>query len=152
LRRFWTASDRRAQDWHIHRAREYYQRHFVLSKTGNARQIARNARTTEQALDAAANLNRDVELLLDEPPQPNPFEDALFELQERALWRSKRPLYCQNGVNCERRNSTRNYPTGPYFLSAKVGMKYCSDDCSQEGRRASNRKSWAINQHKWRPK
>jgi len=141
LRSFWKEPDEHARDWYIHRAREFYQRHFVLRDPTlrYRREVVDQASTAEEARDAMSWVNIEIERVLDEPPQHNLVEDALFELQQRALIPSKRPLYCQN-ADCER----------PYFLSEKKGTKFCSPDCSQAGIRASKRKSWGANKNNWR--
>jgi hypothetical protein len=141
LRLFWREPDPRARDWYIHRAREYYQRHFVLPQSNDIRETFEKASTAEDARKWAGWLNIEIERLLDQPPQRNGIEDALFELQERARYSSKSPLYCKN-PNCEK----------PFFLSEKKGTKFCSPKCSQAGIMASKRKSWSLNKTKWRSK
>jgi hypothetical protein len=129
LRRFWREPDHRARDWYIHRAREYYQRHYVLPKTSAQRQETKNiALTSEEVRNAESWVNIESENLLDEPPVSNPIEKALYGLQERALIPSRRPLYCDNR-NCAR----------PYFLSEKKGTKFCSLECARPSLLASKR-------------
>lgn len=122
LRLFWTETDPRARDWYIHRARQHYQRHFVVRESQETREKFSKASTADEARDWAGWLNIEIEQLLDRPPQRNSVEDALFELQELARYPSKSPLYCKN-PDCEK----------PYFLSRRKGQKYCTDECSQAG-------------------
>ncbi len=129
LRRFWREPDQHARDWYIHRAREYYQRVFVLPQTSATRQRAEDASTTEGVRTALYWVNVESENVMDEPPAKNPIEKALYGLQERALIASRRPLYCLN-PNC----------TKPYFLSEKKGTKFCSLECARPSLLASKRK------------
>jgi hypothetical protein len=127
LRNFWQADNERARDWHIHRAREYYQRLQILPE------LLKYDGPLRDTIDLG-------ERLLDQPPRPNPIEKALYELQKRARKKSLAPRVCAN--ECE----------GRYFLSTKKGMKYCPD-CrrSQPQRdRASKLRSYHNNKDKWR--
>jgi hypothetical protein len=124
LRLFWSADNKRARDWHIHRAREYHERLRILPTL---------LKIPESRRDVEA------ELMLDEPPTKNPIETALYELQKRADKPKWAPRVCPN--DCERK----------YFLSTQKGYKYCPD-CrrSQAARdRESKRKSYRENKNKW---
>jgi hypothetical protein len=137
LQRFWREPDQHARDWYIHRAREYYQRVFVLPQTSAIRQGAENALTTDEVRNALYRVNVESENLMDEPPVKNPIEKALYGLQERALIASRRPLYCLN-PNCAK----------PYFLSEKKGTKFCSPECARPSLLASKRKSAKKNRRR----
>jgi hypothetical protein len=139
LQRFWLARDGRERDWHIHRAREYCQRHRIMRETRNLSMRWRKAQTISELNDIALDIDIKTEDLLDEVPPRMSMEDALFDLQRRARIPSRRPLYCPD---CTQKK--------PYFLSEKKGTKYCSPECAQAGLLASKRKSWAANKDKWR--
>jgi hypothetical protein len=130
LRRFWLAPDQYARDWYIHRARHAVQRFRVQQG------FPQKLETTNEVL----HLNARIEDLLDNLPVHNPFEEALYELQRRALIPSKRPLFCPN-TNCKKR----------YFFSERKGTKYCSPECFQaDSGRPSKRASWHTHKNEWR--
>jgi hypothetical protein len=131
LRRFWREADEHARDWYISRARHTVQRLRVQRELGD--EFQRKLETVNDVL----NLNRRIEDLLDNPPVRVLFEEALYQLQRRALKPSKRPLYCKN-PDCKK----------PYFLSEKKGTKFCSPECAFPSLLASKRKHWT----KRRPK
>jgi hypothetical protein len=141
LRRFWIAKDERERDWHIHRAREYYQRRRVLRETRLERNRIHAEQDKKEWSDLTTVLEARINDILDEPPPQTLFEDALFELQLRAQIASKRSLYCPD---CTQHK--------PYFLSERKGTKYCSPECAQAALLASKRKSWNANKKHWRTK
>jgi hypothetical protein len=168
LRAFWSAKEKRARDWYIHRAREYYQRHFILPKTSTARRDLEDAyeevkkassedhEQPPRALNqlpqlpqalaklsfAVYSLNREIEQLLNEPPAKNLFEDALFKLQQHADEHpSRAPHKCENR-HCARR---------PYFLKSKTKRRYCSVECKHEAKRKRDLKLWHEKKHEYRP-
>jgi hypothetical protein len=156
LRNFWSAENERARDWAIHRAREYYQRHFVLPQMSQfhkeldeAESQCQSASTLDECKQAASNLyqsflwiNIQAEKLLDDPPASSQFENALFKLQQCALEPSRAPHKCEN-PKCTR---------GPYFFKSKTRRRYCSRQCSIEAKRRGNLKSWHKHKNEWRPK
>jgi hypothetical protein len=130
LRRFWREQDQHARDWYIHRARHLVQRFRVQNELGD--EFQQKLETVNDAL----RLNARIEELLDNPPIRIPFEEALYELQRRALIPSRRPLYCLN-ENCTQR----------YFLSEKKGTKFCSPECARPALLAS-KSNYARNRRK----
>jgi hypothetical protein len=142
LQRFWLEQDDRARDWHIHRAREFYQDSRVLRATRSLSEQISNAAAVDEARRLYLDWNQERENTLDEPPPRNEFEDALFELQERARFPSTRPLRCPNCV--------QEPPRGPFFLSPRKGTKYCTPECAEAAQLASKRRSWSLNKHNWR--
>jgi hypothetical protein len=167
LLRFWLATDSRARDWYIHRAREYYQRMRLtrrLAKQGQGavisdalratllqlktirdeRDAARNAPTKEEAFSLWADADSRLEKLMDEAPPSSDFEDALFALQERARYPSTSPLRCPNCI--QKRGA------GPFFLSERKGQKFCSEECFRASQLRSKRESWQSHQKEWRKK
>lgn len=129
LQHFWRASEdkkARAQDWHIHRAREYHQRLRILPEL-----LKVDARVLATVRDAK----------LDEPPTPSNIEEALYHLQQRATKAGRRPRIC-DAENCER----------PYFLpTSPKGQTYCPEcQRSQPARnRVSKRSSYHSNKNRW---
>jgi len=127
LRAFWSADSERARTWHIHRAREYYERLRILPELSQIPESQRNI---------------EAELRLDNPPALNPIEKALFELQKRAQKPKLSPRVCPND-DCERR----------YFLSTQKGQKYCPDcrraDRRLQRKRKSELKSYHKNKKNW---
>jgi hypothetical protein len=124
LRLFWEDSNDRARDWYIHRAREYHYRLRILP----------NLLKFDEPMRPIA-----AEGLLDHPPQRNPVETALYELQKRAMKPSLSPRVCPHD-ECEY----------PYFLSTEKGQKFCPDCRQSEARtrareRASKLKWWTEN-------
>jgi hypothetical protein len=127
LRKFWRADNDRERDWYIHRAREY---HY-------GRRILPDLLKLDEAIRHTA-----AEGLLDEPPERNPIEKALYELQKRAVKPKYAPRVCPN--ECEQR----------YFLSNEKGQKYCpdcrrSESLSRQRNRASKRNSYHQHKGKW---
>jgi hypothetical protein len=141
LRRFWRARDERERDWHIHRAREFTQRHRVLRETAFLSERWRKVQTAQELKDIANDIHVKTEDLLDDVPEPTHMEHALFELQRRAGIPSKRPLYCPDCIQKR-----------PYFLSEKKGTKYCSPECAQAAILVSKSKSWSSHKTEWRSK
>src|SRR5215469_6862612 len=109
LRRFWEAKTPRERDWHIYRAREYYERLRILPD------VLAFGTQSAQVADA----------LLDQLPPDSHISKALYELQKRATKKSLAPRICPND-DCRGER---------YFLGKKTGQKYCSDACSQAGSR-----------------
>jgi hypothetical protein len=138
LRLFWQETDPRARNWYIYRAREYYQRRFVLPQTSDSRQAFEGASTADEARVSAISLNVDIERMLDQPPKRNWIENALFELQQRAHYPSKSPRFCPN-PDCET----------PYFLSEKKGQKFCTTTCSHESQTRTKLSSFHKNKNIW---
>jgi len=138
LRLFWQETDPRARDWYIYRAREYYQRRFVLPQTSDSRRAFEGTATAEEARVSAGWINVEVEEMLDQPPERSWIEAALFELQERARYPSKSPRFCPN-PNCET----------PYFLSGKKGQKFCTITCSHESQARIKLSSYHTNKNTW---
>jgi len=143
LQSFWKARDVRSRDWHIHRARAFYQEHRVRQATRGQTDRIRNARSMDDLRDRYLDWDIQRERTLDEVPPPSEFEMGLFELQRRAEIPSLRPRQCETCVQ----------KGGPvFFLSEKMGTRYCSGECSQASRRRSNLKTWHGNKAKYRPK
>jgi hypothetical protein len=142
LRRFWLAQNDRERDWHVHRAREFYQDSRIRHATQGVSERISSAQSIDELRDRYLDWNQKREDILDEPPPLSHFEDALFEMQERARFPSTRPLKCANCI--------QKPPSGPFFLSDKKGTKFCSPECSIASQRRSKNKSWATNKEKWR--
>jgi hypothetical protein len=149
LRRCWDTENKRERDWHIHRAREYYQRTRILQRTQGLR---RSMNEAIQAGDARKLSLQDSQLegmtqeLLDQVPARTFLESALFHLQEMAGIKSRRPLRCPTAT-CAK----------PYFFSHKKGTRYClacrTAEARQKSRKkASNRNTWHKNKADYRPK
>jgi hypothetical protein len=145
LQKFWSADNQRARDWYIHRAREYYQRVFILPKTSSRRnerddaeEQCRSASTKEEFAQAVSRLssayewlNIEAESLLDDPPQSSRFEDALFKLQKRSQIPEQAPARCKN-PKCPH----------PYFLKTDKQRKYWAQSCYHQFKLAKGRKDW----------
>jgi len=138
LRAFWDARNEHARDWHIHRAREYYQRFIIQRQVRDQLDEAKNKPTKEEALDALSWVLIDIDRRLNEPPEANPFERALFSLQRRAYHKSLAPHLCE--MKC----------IHPYFLKTKEFRKYCSPECYHESKKRSGRESWQKHKDEWR--
>jgi hypothetical protein len=122
LRRFWEEQDEHDRDWYISRARLAVQRFRVQHELGGEFQLKL------ETVNDVLRLNARIEELLDNPPaRVLPFEEALYQLQRRALVPSKRPLRCLN-TDCKH-----------YFLSEKKGTKFCSPECARPNLLASKR-------------
>jgi hypothetical protein len=147
LVRFWEADDKRTRDWHIHRAREYYQSLMIQREPALRlqREAVNGAATKEGAIAALTRLNVEIDRRLNEPPAENKFENALFALQERANKPSRAPRVCNNP-------GTHHPGGGKYFFASRSSRKYCSVECAQEGARAIKRESWDLHKDEWRPK
>lgn len=142
LRRFWLAEhDERARDWHIHRAREFYQQHRIQYATRNLSERISNAQNVSELTSAFLDWNAKREEMLDETPPTNKLENALFQLQERARFPSKRPLECKECI--------QKPGSGPFFLSDRKSTLYCSIECSQAATRAIKRESYRENKGNW---
>ena len=149
LRNCWDAHDNRERDWHIHRAREYYQRTRILRETRNLRDLSKKALGAGNA-EMLHHLTNDIDRmsgdLLDKVPAHGCFlEDALFHLQEMATKPSRRPLHCPTPL-C----------TKPYFFSHKKGTRYCKT-CRQRAqahdrKKQSGRDTWHRNKATYRKK
>ena len=126
LRRFWEATTDRDRDWYIHRARQYYSSLRVAREMTERREEVHAIADRDKMFLGLQGLYVAMENALDEPPTRTAVEDALFELQHRALKPSKAPRVC---------------PTcGTFFLSERVGQKFCSQECGRPNLLASKRK------------
>jgi hypothetical protein len=132
LRRFWEARNDRARDWHIYRAREYYQRRRAAHETRQEREFAREAPTKAEAFSRwFSGVEPRVENVLDQPPPRTKFGDLLFALQRRARKPSLAPRLCPN-ADC----------AAPYFLSKKKSQKFCSPECARPSLLQNKRDSY----------
>src|SRR5215469_11402072 len=99
LRRSWEAETPRERDWHIYRAREYYERLRILLQV------------LEFGIQSGTGI---ADALLDQPPADNHISNALYKLQKRATKASLAPRICPND-DCK---GVR------YFLAKRTGQKY----------------------------
>jgi hypothetical protein len=95
----------------------------ILAKPENAARALHALMDNEQAITA----------LKDDLPVPSEFDAAAFHLQRNL----NRALHCLNPT-CAR----------PYFFLTSKNQKYCSDACSNYGRRESKRRWWNENRAK----
>jgi hypothetical protein len=148
LRLFWCERDERKRDWYIHRCRFFYrqlqierefrqQREEAWQKVidGNEKSDRENGRI------AVSWVYAQMDRALDNPPDGNPFENALYSLQERALWASRAPRCCKRkDKGCPR----------PYFFASKKSRKFCSTECAQANAQQIKRESWHSHKKEWR--
>jgi hypothetical protein len=161
LRQFWEAKDKHSRDWYIHRAREYYQR-LMIQRTPEFRQQLQEACNKPSKDEVIAALSRryiEIDRRLDKPPARNRFEEALFQLQERAGHPSLAPRVCDNvapalppGVRDDKLPDQENEEKcpHPYFLRTKKHRRFCSAECSYCGEKKSKNKSWHTHKNEWR--
>jgi hypothetical protein len=146
LQRFWCEKDERRRDWYIHRCRFFYrqltiQGEFREDRDESWRKLieAKGQTDREYAQASIFTVYAKMDRALDIPPEENPFESALYALQERARKPSRAPRCCH-----------RNGCSHPYFFANKKSRKFCSPECARLKTLESKRDSWDRHKDEWR--
>ena len=148
LHRFWCERDERKRDWYIHRCRFFYRQFMIEREFRDEREKA-----WQKLVEADEKSDREhgrnslfwvyaqMDRALDKPAPENPFENALYSLQERARKPSRAPRCCQRkDKGC----------IHPYFFANKKSRKFCSTECAQLSAQESKRESWHRHKDEWR--
>jgi hypothetical protein len=126
LKLAWDASDLRAREWYIFKARDEWHQLTTFAPVWEKRILQGGSRLLDQLTDEELALNI-------QPPPLTPFERVAYHFHRIA----DRARHCAN-PECP----------APYFFAAKKGQKYCTSKCSAPSQRDQKRRWWRENRAK----